>query len=450
MIAGGRRLPGSAGKERCRAGSGQDLGAKRLRIAILPWGDVIEDYLDPIGLSFDDFRIRIDGGWLFGYADALLRAGAHPFVVCVSRDATETERLRHEPSGVPLWRLPQPSVARALRARRSSSGLPSGLTSYLSTPPVALADVLRRTGCDRILCQEYEYPRFDVSVALGRCLGVPVFATFQGGDFRSSRFEAPFRPLAIRGAAGFVVATRREAGRLRDRYGVSPGRIARVANPLSLDQWKPESGSATRDELGVPQDARVVAWHGRVDMRPKGLDVLLAAWERVERRDPDGRFRLLAVGSGPDEDRFRRETRTLERVIRVDRFVTNPGRVRALLAAADLYVFPSRHEGFAVAPLEAMACELPVVAARTPAIEEVLASGDSAGGVLVPPEDPAALAAALWDLLTDDDRRRRLGAAARRRVEELASPESVGRRLLAFLSTGRVPPPGPQGLMAAR
>ena len=56
------------------------------------------------------------------------------------------------------------------------------LAPYLATPLRVLGRELRMMRAAALLCQEYEYPRFDACVALGRVLGVRVVATFQGGD----------------------------------------------------------------------------------------------------------------------------------------------------------------------------------------------------------------------------------------------------------------------------
>jgi glycosyltransferase involved in cell wall biosynthesis len=58
--------------------------------------------------------------------------------------------------------------------------------------------------------------------------------------------------------------------------------------------------------------------------------------------------------------------------------------MRQYLSVADVYVFPSRHEGFPVAPLEAMACGLPIVAAYAPGICDILSEGEESGGLVVP------------------------------------------------------------------
>jgi glycosyltransferase involved in cell wall biosynthesis len=107
--------------------------------------------------------------------------------------------------------------------------------------------------------------------------------------------------------------------------------------------------------------------------------------------------------------------------------------VGTYLSAGDLFVLPSRQEGFPVAPVEAMAAGLPVVAADAPGARAVVGEGPGAGGVVVPRDDPDALAAALLAFLWDADHARAVGAAARRRAESTFSLEAVGERLRALL-----------------
>ena len=83
-----------------------------------------------------------------------------------------------------------------------------------------------------------------------------------------------------------------------------------------------------------------------------------------------------------------------------------------LFAGADLFAFPSRHEGFGIPVLEAMAQETPVLCSEIPALREV--AGDAAR--FVAPDDVDAWVAALTDLLTDADARGALVAAGNARV----------------------------------
>ena len=92
------------------------------------------------------------------------------------------------------------------------------------------------------------------------------------------------------------------------------------------------------------------------------------------------------------------------RVRWIDRFVHDREDLKTYLCAADVYTLPSRHEGFAIAPLEAMACGLPVVAADTSGVADLVPDGEASGGVVVPREDATALASALGRLLDDPAR----------------------------------------------
>lgn len=420
-------------------------------VALLPWGDLLEDFLDAIGLTLAEFRDEMSGGWLFGYVEALDRARVGTVVVCVSARVDEPTHWRHGPTGAPLVVLPASRAYRRTRGllrdpqawtRREAVGRRSLLggaahevAPYLATPFRALARELRRHGCGAILCQEYEYPRFDACVAVGRLLRLPVFATFQGGAQRVSA-ERALRPLSVRGASGLVIGSAAEAERVQRRYGVPEQKIARVFNPLDAELWRPQDRRQARREVGLPADGLVVAWHGRVDLHRKGLDVLVEAWRRLAAA---GR-RLLLVGTGAHTEELRGLLGTVDGVEWVDEYVLDRGRMRAYLSAADVYAFPSRWEGFPVAPVEAMACGLPVVAADAPGVREIFPDGVQSGGLVVRRGDAPALAAALEQLLNDPQRRADVARRARERVEAAFSLDAVGGALRDFfVSRGLAP-----------
>lgn len=432
-------------------------------LALLPWGHVVEDFLDPLGLTVDDFEQGMSGGWLFGYAQALAMAGWRTVIAYPSRTPRFTRtndsglaRTIHAGSGAVMVRLPVPTpYARLARRARDPYGwtaeamfgpLPRPLRPvaelarqalpYLAFPGAALESVLRGERCTAVMVQEYEHPRFDQMVRLGRRLRLPVFATFQGGDGHPPGIEDRLRPRSLQDAAGLVVGSGAEVRRLEARYGLDPCRLHRIGNPLDLGLWRARDKAAARAALRIPKGARLVVCHGRVEIRRKGLDLLLAAWRQVVAARPGQDLRLLLLGDGADGDRLQALLAAdpvpglvWERGYTLDRQAV----VRAL-SAADAYVIASRQEGFPVAPLEAMACGLPVVAAETHGIRDVLAEGEGSGGLLVPPEDPDALAAALLRLLDDPALARTLGGRARARVEREYALEPVGKRLAAVLN----------------
>jgi starch synthase len=425
-------------------------------VALVDFSQLVEDYLDNIGVTLDAFLGEMTGGWMFGYIAALRTAGVRTVLFVVSARVEKPERRRHAATGAAVWVLPAPRAYRLARRRvlnpyassvEEACGDVRGaerllcaalleLSPYLSTPLAHLARGLRRERCRAVLCQDYEHGRFDACLLLARALGLPVFATFQGGDASLGRLERLARGPALRACDGLVIAAGREAERVRARHGVPAEKIARVFNPLDLDDWRPPTPSersAARAALGIPADARVAAWHGRVLVELKGLDVLLDAWDRCVRQRPGRELRLLLVGTGNDAGELRRLVGGRRDVVWIDEFVRDRARLRGLLAAADAWALPSRREGFAVAPLEAMACGLPVVAADVAGVGDVLEGGEASGGVVVPRGDAGALAAALGRLLDDPALGRELGSRARERVERGFSPQAVGARLRRFL-----------------
>lgn len=426
-------------------------------VALVDWSELLEDYLDNIGVTFESFRDEMNGGWMFGYIEALRRAGVRVVLFCVSARVTETTRFTHAPTGAGLCVLPASRAYRALRRRvvnpyadslEDAVGMVQGrarrawwsaareLMPYFSTPIVTLARELRRQRCDTLLVQDYEHARFDVCLLLGRLTRRRVYATFQGGDVSHRRLERALRRRSLQSADGLFVGAGSEAARLQGRYELASEKILHVFNPLDLSEWQPGDRATARRELDLPQDARVVVWHGRVDFRRKGLDVLLDAWQHICSERPGDDLRLVLVGTGHDAAELRARIEGKRGVVWVDEYVRDRRRLQTYLHAADVYAFPSRHEGFAVAPLEAMASGLPVVAADAPGVSDLIEGGEASGGIVVPRGDVTTFAAALARLIDNKDLRCTLGARARARVEESFALEAVGARLKKFLTKG--------------
>ncbi|MBB6488628.1 glycosyltransferase family 4 protein [Rhizobium lusitanum] len=400
-------------------------------IALFPWGDVIEEFLEPIGLEFQDFVGRMTGGWLFGYAAALSFAGHKPIIVCASERVNKIECYEHSGTGTPIW------IAPARRPRQGHSPAAYSLRRWSQTPLSAFREILCRSRCDLLLAQEYEYTRFDALAWLARGLKLPLYATFQGGDRTLSWIEAAARQLSLRTCRGLIVASAAERERLAKAYPLIALDIANIPNPLNTREWQAIDRGEARANLGLPQDCFIVVNHGRIDIRRKGLDVLLGAWTRFS---DDPSTQLVIIGSGQDSATFAGLLREsgLSNVHWLSSYTTDRTLIRRWLSAADVYVTASRVEGMPVAPLEAMACGLPVIASDAQGLPDIFADGEASGGLMVRQERPEDIAQALAELRADEPLRAQIGAAARRRVTEKFSIEAVGAALHAFLRvTGR-------------
>lgn len=192
-----------------------------------------------------------------------------------------------------------------------------------------------------------------------------------------------------------------------------------------------EERGAIRRDLGVPSDAVLavtVANFRRVKDYPNLLEATRIALEAA----PDLRF--LAVGQGPLEA----ETRDLHRALGLgERFGILGYRddVPRILAAADLFVLASAHEGLPVAMMEALAAGRPVVATAVGGIPEAVTSG--VHGLLVPPNDASALAGALVTLARDGELRSRMSAAARARSADFDIARTVREEERVYAEVGR-------------
>ncbi|MEV6401029.1 glycosyltransferase [Streptomyces sp. NPDC051907] len=203
-----------------------------------------------------------------------------------------------------------------------------------------------------------------------------------------------------------VSETERRAG---EKAGIA-ARWSVIHNGIDFDRFRPDDDGSARASAraalpslaGLPAEAPLVVCVGRL-CRQKGQDVLLRAWRQVVAAVPQARLAL--VGDGPDRA-------ALERLAPADVVFAGASRdVRPWLHAADLVVLPSRWEGMALVPLEAMACGRPVVVCDVSGARESLPPGHEAHA-LAPPDDPRALATALVALLADPPLRQELGRQA--------------------------------------
>lgn len=263
---------------------------------------------------------------------------------------------------------------------------------------------------------------------VGCSLGIPVVCTIHESPYYPevyvdnptlSRTKYSIMRLADRWTARtverFVVVSQFSATAARTYLGIPQERMRLIYNALDPDRIAPAPAAqeqALREQLGIAVDDRVILHVGRMAPQ-KGHRYLLQAFARVLRAQPAAR--LVLRGDGPLSGPLRELAATLGIAPRVT-FAPPVEQTSWLLGLSEVFAFPSMHEGFGIALLEAMAMSKPAVASAIAPITELLEHGRE--GLLVPPRDPDGLADALLALLRDTGRAREMGERARQTVLE--------------------------------
>ncbi len=235
------------------------------------------------------------------------------------------------------------------------------------------------------------------------------------GDEPEPRGREIGEAQVVEAADRLVANTDREASELVDLYGADPARVA-VAEPgVDLAVFTPGSVAEARAAVGLPADAVVLGFVGRIQPL-KAPDVLIRAAAEMVRRDPALRSRLVVAVLGGDSGAAVRSPMGLPElaarlgVADLVRFV--PPVDRPTLAqwyrAADVVAVPSHSESFGLVAVEAQACGTPVVATNTGGLPTAV----GAGGILVDGHDTADWASALSRVALRPDLRAGLSRAA--------------------------------------
>jgi len=203
------------------------------------------------------------------------------------------------------------------------------------------------------------------------------------------------------------------------------GKFRKIYNGVaSIDGWTEEERQAFRTREGIPAGAAVILCVS--NFYPyKGHADLVEAAARVAAAVPEALFLLVGRDAGTlEECRRQARERAPEHVIR---FPGGRSDVPDLIRASDLFVHPSREEGFSNAVLEAMAGGIPVVAYDVGGNPEAVRDGES--GLLAPPGRPVALADAMIRLLRNPALRRTMGEKGRERATTCFSVERMVREV---------------------
>jgi glycosyltransferase involved in cell wall biosynthesis len=223
-----------------------------------------------------------------------------------------------------------------------------------------------------------------------------------------SRLQRWFKRRASRRVSAHVAVGERSARAVEEAVGLPSGSVRTIYNGVP---------DLPVDPLPRRANGPVIGAVGRLSPE-KGYDLAISALGNLPGAT------LVLVGDGSERGRLEvlaRELGVAERV----QFTGWSDEPRRYLPGFDVFVLPSRQEGFPLAVVEAMLAGLPVVAADVGSVSEAVLEAET--GFLVPAEDPAALTDRLRHLLSNRDLAQRLGSAGRERAREKFTAEAMAR-----------------------
>ena len=238
------------------------------------------------------------------------------------------------------------------------------------------------------------------------------------GILRTGKHHLAYRLMATLPDAVFAVSEQVRQHCI-EVDGIDPGSVQTIHNGLNLDDWTPSNHTAPRSQT-------VITTVGNI-RRVKGHDIFIRAAAQILPNFPNTSF---SIAGAILEPQYFAELQVLVRDLDLTERFHFAGGISDLhthLAGSDIFVLPSRSEGFSNAIVEAMATSLPVVATNVGGNAEAVDHGVT--GFIIPPEDPHALAAATSHLLSNPTLAAQMGAAGRQRALDLFTTDAMMHRV---------------------
>lgn len=304
-------------------------------------------------------------------------------------------------------------------------------------PPydIALAntvmEVAEREGLD-LIHAHYAIPH-SISAHLARemleetCGGIKIVTTLHGTDVTIVGQERGYTRITRFGLmqSDAVTTVSRDLARETEQvFGKINKELEVIPNFVDTERFHQDCCPDKRALLALKNERILMHLSNFRDVK-RPLDVV-RAFARVAK---DYNVRLIMLGEGP----LQRDCKELAHKLGVAdhvRFLGNVDKPWELLPQADAFMLPSEHESFGLAALEAMACGVPVIAARTGGLPEVVTHGET--GFLCEVGDIDAYAEALATLFKDDAAQLDFGARARARAVTEFSKDRIVPRWEAF------------------
>jgi len=269
-----------------------------------------------------------------------------------------------------------------------------GLFCFLSI--YATASRLIRSMQPHCIFATWAYPDGFAAVLLGRLYGLPVFVKTHGSDIHGIQSGLPTL-LTAWGLkkARKVFSVSRDLKNRAVKMGVDKDRIITVYNGVDRTVFYPQNKIEARQKFDIPPDMTVMLFVGNLET-VKGPDVLIDAFHIMKSSITNCRLYLTGAGSLLKHLKEKCRAHGLGKSVIFSGPVDHKT-MGSWMNTADLLVVPSRNEGVPNVILEAMACQIPVVATRVGGIPEVVVENET--GLLVEAERPDQLGRVIKDAL---------------------------------------------------
>ena len=305
----------------------------------------------------------------------------------------------------------------------------NGITTLTYTPTVASLPFLARgfVRAVRAFNPDIIHTRLSSAAFIAgywsRKLGVPVVSTFDKPAKAKYYVHASHCISCASWLKDYMVSTQH----------MNPAKITVIHNPVKASRFACDDDTrrSFRRELGLSDNDVLFSGMG-IYVHRKGFDVLIRAFAKVHEAYPDAKLALIGGEGEPGmKDSYSRLAGELGvSVIMPEVFVQD---VRKWLWASDVFVMPSREEGFSIALLEGLASGLPAIVSDIPPFTEIIGSDN---GIVSGKDNPQSLASAMCRMLElGETGRAQIAANSLRMVQESFTYEAAAAKTLKVYSS---------------
>lgn len=288
---------------------------------------------------------------------------------------------------------------------------------------ISLVKTLQRTLSKNKLQPDIIYAHFLSNALVAaealKDLNIPIVAAvgeYKNIDVVKSYYKENKYYRLIKNISGFVAVSNQVQNKLLDLNIATKENCLVAPNGVNLKVFQPtENKKQIRQNLGLPQDKKIILFVGRF-LHNKGPKRVVKALEFIGKQE----YITVLLGSGPDLS---------ESPYIHFKGAVNNQQVADYMAASDLFVLPTLHEGSSNVIVEAMASGLPIVSSNIPEIREQCTSAFS---ILVDPLNEQHIAEAIDTILSDNEKHNYMSKAAREHAKHF-SLENRAQTILSFM-----------------